>query len=205
MPVIDGHAFLSYVRENGNEVDKIQRALEAAGVPVWRDTANLWPGEDWRTRIRRAISDDALVFIACFSVAGVARFKSYQNEELTLAIEQLRQRNPDRPWLIPVRIDDCLVPDLDLGAGRTLASIQQIDLFGDMRDVAMVRLVMAVLRILGEPSSGVKAKLPAQDTPTNADTSPAESPFRETARGAIDAFGDPVMRALANRWLKPRK
>jgi hypothetical protein len=109
-----GHAFISYVREDSGRVDELQRTLEAAGVPVWRDTADLWPGQDWREMIRRAITDNALVFIACFSKQSVARKKSYQNEEFVLAVDQLRQRQPDTPWLIPVRFDDCEVPDRDL-------------------------------------------------------------------------------------------
>ena len=64
---VAGHAFISYVREDSPRVDRLQRALEAAGVRVWRDTADLWPGEDWRAKIRQAIVDGALVFIACFS------------------------------------------------------------------------------------------------------------------------------------------
>ncbi len=43
-----GHVFISYVREDSDHVDRLQRALQAAGIPVWRDTADLWPGEDWR-------------------------------------------------------------------------------------------------------------------------------------------------------------
>jgi hypothetical protein len=144
-----GHAFISYVREDSHEVDKLQRTLEAAGVSVWRDTADLWPGENWRVKIRRAITDDALAFIACFSSRSVARRKSYQNEELVLAIEQLRQRQPDDIWLIPVRLDDCDIPDLDLGGGQTLGSIQRVDLFGAEREIAIERLVTAVVRILG--------------------------------------------------------
>ena len=115
-----GHAFISYVREDSGEVDVLQKMLEAAGIPVWRDTSNLWPGEDWRAKIRGAISRDALVFIACFSSHSAARQQSYQNEELLLAIDQLRRRRPDDPWLIPVRFDDCDVPDFELGAaGRS--------------------------------------------------------------------------------------
>jgi hypothetical protein len=148
-----GHAFISYVREDSGEVDELQRMLEAAGVPVWRDTGSLWPGEDWRAKIRGAITRDALVFIACFSSHSAARETSYQNEELLLAIDQLRQRRPDDPWLIPVRFDDCDVPDLDLGAGRTLASIQRADLFGADRDLAVQRLVTAVQRLLGQSTS----------------------------------------------------
>jgi hypothetical protein len=85
---LPGHAFISYVREDSQEVDKLQRVLEAAGVSVWRDTADLWPGEDWRSKIRQAIVQNALVFIACFSTRGIAREKSYQYEELLLAVDQ---------------------------------------------------------------------------------------------------------------------
>jgi hypothetical protein len=145
-----GHAFISYVREDSHDVDKLQRTLEAAGISVWRDTADLWPGEDWRAKIRRAITDNALVFIACFSSQSVARAKSYQNEELLLAVDQLRLRQPDDPWLIPVRFDRCDMPDFDLGGGRTLASIQWVDLFGDRREAGYVRLVLTILRILGQ-------------------------------------------------------
>jgi TIR domain len=144
-----GHAFISYVREDSHEVDRLQRTLEAAGVSVWRDTADLWPGEDWRMKIRRAITDDALAFIACFSSRSVARQRSYQNEELSLAIDQLRLRRPEDPWLIPVRFDDCDIPDRDIGGGRTLGSIQRVDLFGDKRDIEIARLKAAVVRILG--------------------------------------------------------
>ena len=119
---------------------------------MWRDTADLWPGEDWRVKIRRAITDNALVFIACFSSQSIARKKTYQNEELLLAIEQLRLRHPGDPWLIPVRFDDCAIPDLEIGGGRTLASIQRADLFGERRDTGIARLVAAVLRILGQRS-----------------------------------------------------
>jgi len=144
-----GHVFISYVREDSHEVDKLQRTLEAAGVSVWRDTADLWPGEDWRAKIRRSIADNVLVFIACFSSRSVARQKSYQNEEILLAIEQLRLRRPDEPWLIPVRFDDCEIPERDIGGGRTLASIQRVDLFADKREVGIARLLTVILRILG--------------------------------------------------------
>ena len=143
-----GHAFISYVREDSDEVDALQEVLEDAGIPVWRDTSSLWPGEDWRAKIRQAISRDALVFIACFSSRSAARQLSYQNEELMLAIDQLRRRQPDAPWLIPVRFDDCEVPDFEIGAGRTLAAINRADLFGADHERAARRLVEAVRRLL---------------------------------------------------------
>jgi WD40 repeat protein len=152
-----GHTFISYVREDSPEVDRLQRVLESAGVRVWRDTAELWPGQDWREHIRKAITDDALIFIACFSSNSLAREKTYQNEELLLAIEQLRRRQPGVTWLIPVRFDECEIPDLDLGGGRTLSSIQRADLFGDSYDQAAARLVRVVENRLGSLSSTTPA------------------------------------------------
>jgi ATP-dependent Clp protease ATP-binding subunit ClpB len=145
---IAGYAFMSYVREDSAEADRLQQVLEAAGVRVWRDTADLWPGQDWRAKIRHAITKDSLVFLACFSKKSVSRETSYQNEELTLAIDQIRLRRPDQPWLIPIRFDDCDIPDLDLGGGRSLGLIQRADLFGDHIDDATGRLISIVHQIL---------------------------------------------------------
>ncbi len=136
---------------------------------MWRDTADLWPGEDWRIKIQEAITGDALVFIACFSTRSVARPKSYQNEGAALAAEQMRRR-PGDPWFIPVRLDDCDIPAIGLGGGRTLASIQRVDLFGADRSRAAKRLVIAVVRLL------------EQQTPTGGRPFGYERPAGETAR-----------------------
>ncbi len=152
MQEIAGHVFLSYIREDSDDADRLERVLEASGVPVWRDTAELWPGEDWRAKIRQAIVRDALVFVACFSSRSLARESSFQNEELTLAIEQLRLRKPGVPWLIPVRFDNCELPDLYIGPDRTLTSIQRADLFGYDGGEAASRLVESVQRLLAPPS-----------------------------------------------------
>lgn len=154
-----GHVFISYAREDSLLVDELQQLLEAAGIRVWRDTADLWPGEDWQEKIRNAISDGSLVFIACFSGRSVARGVSYQNEELIQAVEQQRLRRPGVSWLIPVRFDDCDIPDFAIGAGRTLASIQRADLFGDQASEQSARLVATVLQILR--GHGGPAPLPA--------------------------------------------
>jgi hypothetical protein len=143
-----GHAFISYGREDSDEVDMVQRSLETNGVPVWRDTASLWPGEDWQAKVRGAITEGALVFVACFSSHSTTRRRGHQHEELLLAIDQLRSRPTDTPWLIPVRFDDCVIPDLELGSGRTLGSIQRVDLFGANRAQAVGRLVAEVRRVL---------------------------------------------------------
>ena len=110
-------------------MDRLQYTLETAGVRVWRVTLDLWPGEDWRANIRQAITDDALVFIACFSRTAlrVGRATRTRNSRCD---GSAATTCPDLPWLIPVRFDDCNIPDHDIGGGGMLGSIQRADLFG---------------------------------------------------------------------------
>lgn len=152
-PAPAGHAFISYAAQDSLPADRLQELLQGAGIPVWRDTDNLWAGEDWRTNIRRAISRDALVFLACFSRGRGAEAKGRHHEELVLAIDELRLRRPDRPWLIPVRFDDCQVPDLHIGGSRSLHDIQPADLFGDRYERNAHRLTQAIQRILRQDAS----------------------------------------------------
>lgn len=192
----EGHAFISYVREDAERVDRLEKILAAAGIPVWRDTRDLWPGEDWRGRIRNAITKNALAFIVCFSANSQARVVTGQNEELTLAVDQVRLRRPDQPWLIPVRFDEVDIPDVDLGGGRTLNSIQRVDLFDASWDEGAARLVAAVLRILDKtvepaslppPTASLDAKLKAalRDPAGDIALSDALLPIADEARAAM--------------------
>ena len=140
---------MCYARDDMARADELQRVLEAAGIAVWRDVAVLLPGQDWQLAVRRAISEDALAFVACFSRAGLAEGGGYRYEELLLAVEQFRRRQPGQVWLIPVRFDDCQVPHYDLGAGRTLASLHWADLFGETRAGDTTRLVQVIGQVLG--------------------------------------------------------
>ena len=129
----------------------------------------MWPGDEWRIKIRRAITEDALVFIACFSRKSLARKVRFQNEELLLAVEQLRLRPPGEPWFIPVRFDECDIPHHDLGGGRTLRDLSWADVFGDSSGEATRRLVAAVMRILGQSSAtSVRTGGPEPDAATPA-------------------------------------
>jgi hypothetical protein len=62
--------------------------------------------------------------------------------------EQLKCGSIEKGF-IPVRFDDCEIPDFDLGAGRMLAGVQRADLFGDSNQENASRLVTAIKRILG--------------------------------------------------------
>ena len=179
-----GHAFISYVREDERRVDRLQKLLEANGVPVWRDTARLLPGEDWKKEIRQAIAADNLAFIACFSKNSETREKSHQRDELLLAIEQLRLRSPDRPYLIPVRFDDCPIPDWEIGRGQTLRSLQWVDFFGRQREANGEKLLEGVQHILSPPpEDGRRHQRTAKGWPTVA--APVDSAKHSGHPGSI--------------------
>ena len=122
--------FISYVHENKLEVDRIHQELESYDIKVWRDLQDLNPGERWKRQIRKAIQDGTF-FIACFSKEYHDRYESYMNEELTIAIERLRQLHIDQVWFIPVKLNDCELPDIDIGRGETLEDLTYVKLYKD--------------------------------------------------------------------------
>ncbi|RWM13555.1 MAG: toll/interleukin-1 receptor domain-containing protein [Mesorhizobium sp.] len=121
------HAFISYVREDAKVVGYICEILRKNNVKYWQDIDDIDPGKRWKGTIRQAIEKGAF-YVACFSTAWQAREVTYANEELTIAIDQLRLRPTDRAWFIPIKLDQCEIPDRDIGGGETLRSIQAIDL-----------------------------------------------------------------------------
>jgi hypothetical protein len=122
--------FISYVRENSKDVARLVEALKAHEVDVWFDKTHLKPGDRWADVIRHEIAQGDF-FIACFSTEYSKRTKSYMNEEITQAAEQLRQRTRDKPWFIPVLLSDCEIPDISVGAGETLRSFHWVTLYDD--------------------------------------------------------------------------
>ena len=122
--------FISYVRENMEMVDRLYQDLRSHGIQVWLDRNEIDPGARWKYAIQKAIREGAY-FVACFSKEYNDRDKTYMNEELTIAIEELRQRHNDRISFIPVKLNDCEIPDRDIGGGETLRDLQYVNLFED--------------------------------------------------------------------------
>lgn len=121
------HVFISYVREDWPVVEQLAGALKAGGVNVWLDRERLLPGGKWQIAIRKAIHDGNF-FIACFSRHYAARESSYMNEELTIAIDELRRRPSERTWFIPVLLDPGTLPHRSIGGGESLHDLQYVAL-----------------------------------------------------------------------------
>lgn len=117
--------FVSSGYEDAALVNELCGILENAGIRTWRDIHHLLPGDGWKVTMRNAI-ESGIGFIACFSNGSEDRSGSFEQEELMLAVEQLRLRPADSGWFIPVLLDDVNPPDITIGPGRTLGDLPSI-------------------------------------------------------------------------------
>jgi len=141
------YVFISYVRSNKSIVDHLKNDLTIRhGVKVWLDRDDIGAGVDWRQAIRKAIQDGAF-FIACFSEEYNERDRTYMDEELTLAIDELRRRPTDKAWFIPVKLNECEIPDCDIGGRETLDALQYVELYKDWDD-GIQRILNVILASL---------------------------------------------------------
>jgi HEAT repeat protein len=146
------YVFISYVRENTEDVNRLAETLKAFGIEVWLDKEQIRPGSRWKDAIQDAINQGAF-FIACFSAEYSQRMKTYMNEELTLAIEELRQRPTDRSWFIPVLLNESSIPDRRISAVETLRSLHYVRL-----DQNWDEGIQSILSVI-QPVSGAIYKL----------------------------------------------
>ena len=124
------HVFISYCHENKATVDRLRQSLASHNVTVWVDWNNLDPGTPWKQAIQQAIHHGDF-FIACFSQEYNQRDKRYMSEELAVAIDRLRQKPTDKIWFIPVKLNECEMPYIDIGEGLTLQDLHYVNLHED--------------------------------------------------------------------------
>jgi TolB-like protein len=100
-----GAVFLSYASEDAEAAHKLCHALRAAGIEVWFDQSELQGGDAWDASIRRQIKSCAL-FIPIISRNTDARDEGYFRLEWKLAVDRSHLMAANRPFLVPVVIDD---------------------------------------------------------------------------------------------------
>src|SRR5689334_17232047 len=123
MPPSTPIVFLSYAREDLDEVLQIYRHLTASGVSTWFDKESLRPGERWKESVERAIGE-AKYFIAVISSRSTNK-RGFVQAELRRALEVLDQTPDNEVYLIPVRLDECR-PSI-----ARLDDLNWLDLFPD--------------------------------------------------------------------------
>src|SRR5471032_2733991 len=97
--------FLSYASQDAEAVQRLCNALRSAGIEVWFDQSELRGGDSWDASIRRQIKNCAL-FIPVISRNARARDEGYFRLEWKLAVDRSHLMAANRPFLVPVVIDD---------------------------------------------------------------------------------------------------
>lgn len=139
--------FLSYASEDAGAAERLSNALRDAGIEVWFDQSELRGGDAWDASIRRQIKSCEL-FISLISVNTRARTEGYFRLEWKLAIDRSHLMATERPFLIPVVIDDS--GDADATVPERFREVQWTKLAGGIPTKSFVERVS---RLLAAPSN----------------------------------------------------
>jgi hypothetical protein len=128
--------FLCYARQDRAEVENLYRRLSDAGFKPWMDKKDILPGERWQSRIPKAIRRSDF-FLACLSAKSVDK-RGFLQKEIRDALDIWREMLDSDIYLIPVRLEDCGMPE-------SLRGFQWVNLFekdGWTRLVKAIRVGM---------------------------------------------------------------
>lgn len=124
--------FIAYVEEDVLFAKKLYQEFEENGFRPWLDKKMLMPGQNWPRAIETAIQTSDF-FVACFSRRAISKRGSFHSE-LRYALFCAAKVPLDEIFLIPLRLDDCVVPN------RISKQIQYLDLFPQW-DAGVSRLI----------------------------------------------------------------
>lgn len=130
------HIFISYGREDLDQVRRLKELLTENGLTAWLDVDELLPGEKWRVRIEQALASAEVVLI-CLSNRSASR-GGFRLREIRWALDAVQERLDSDIYLIPVRLEECAVP-------AVLSEFQYVDAFSER---SLERLIIAVREAL---------------------------------------------------------
>lgn len=114
--------FLSYASEDEESARLLYNNLRTFGCEPWMDKESLLPGQDWKYEIRKAIKESEF-FLICLSKKSVTK-RGFIQKEIKHGLDVLDQMPEGEIFLIPIRLDDCEVPD-------SMSDRQWVDLFSE--------------------------------------------------------------------------
>lgn len=114
--------FLCHASADKPIVCQLYSYLEEHGIQPWLDIENLLPGQDWQREIPLALEKSDAIII-CLSNNSVDK-KGYIQKEIKFALDKVLEMPQARIFLIPVRLEECEIPD-------GLNKFQWVDLFDD--------------------------------------------------------------------------
>ena len=104
--------FLAHASEDTEQVIELYDRLAEQGYQSWLEVKELLAGQDWRVEIPKAI-DNSEFLILCLSQTSVKK-QRYREQKLLLALNQYAQKTLGTILLVPIKLDNCQVPDWEL-------------------------------------------------------------------------------------------
>ncbi len=118
--------FIAHASEDKPQVRELYTKLKQAGYKPWLDEEELIPGLNWREEIPKALKSSDL-FLACLSSISISK-RGYIQKEFRMAMEMLAEMPSGTIYLIPLKLDDCEIPELGQSEyGLNLRDIQWLD------------------------------------------------------------------------------
>jgi TolB-like protein len=200
--------FISYAKQDAEAAERICTALRAAGIEVWFDQSELRGGDAWDAAIRRQIKTCALV-IPIISTNTQGRTEGYFRLEWKLAIDRSHLMAHDRPFLIPVVVDD--TPEGDERVPDKFREVQWTRLPNGVTTPAFVDRMSSLLQQETATSSSVApsaAKSPSSSSDASRATPAAAAAAKPSraiwlAAAAVLLLVGFSLWATRHTWLHP--
>jgi hypothetical protein len=138
-----GSVFISYSRADVGAGEKLQGALERAGIDVWFDQRRLESGDDFDLQIKRNIRSCSY-FLPIISASTQSRHEAYFRLEWDLAVERSRLIAESVPFVLPVAIDP--VPESEALVPERFRSVQWTRLPGGEPTPEFVERMVRLIR-----------------------------------------------------------
>jgi TIR domain len=133
---VNQRIFISYARADIDRVYPLYEVLKTYNFELWFDRDNLVPGQNWQNEIARSIRK-ARVFLLFISSTWV-KSRSYVQKELKLALDVFQEMPSDEAFIVPVRLDNCTVPD-------ELSKLHWMDLWDNTEITKLAAILMKII------------------------------------------------------------
>jgi hypothetical protein len=101
--------FISYAKEDYRYALELFDYLKTHSYEPWLDKKSLLPGSNWDLEIKRALKNSDFIILLLSSTSVSKR--GYVQKEYKLAMQYWEQKLEDDIYIIPLLINDCLVPE----------------------------------------------------------------------------------------------
>ena len=140
--------FLAHAREDKERVRALYKEIKARGFNPWLDEEDLIGGQIWEVEIEKAICESG-IFVACLSENSVSKH-GFVQKEFRLALAEYGKRPSGSIFFIPVKLDECEIPDLSIpNLGLSISGFQWVEIW---KEGGIDRLIVAIERGLGPAS-----------------------------------------------------